>query len=114
MSITFVKPASREGWPSALEDIISAARVALQNPDKNAGRSDLSAANTALNKFIDALDNSDFWTHDLDHAAREAIGYVAVDITTATVEDIAGRTDALRELANSVNATAADNEQTAA
>ena len=110
MSIKFTKPTTREGWPSTLGDIIAAGRAAAQG--KN--RADLSAANTALNKFIDAFDESDFWTHDLDHAAREALGYLTVEIATATAEDLASRTEALRQIANTVNSTAAGNEQAAA
>jgi len=109
MSILFKQPPTRESWSSTLEDIIAAGRVAVQQ--KN--RSDLADANTALNQYITALNDSDFWTHDLDHAAREALGYLTVDIATATVGDLASRTDALRQLANTINATATANEEAA-
>jgi len=110
MSITFTKPTTGPGWSSALEDIVAAGRAAMQAKNRN----DLSAANAALNAYIDALNDSTFWSHDLDHAARAALGYFAVDIATATVADLASRTDALRQLANTINATAADNEAAAA
>ena len=110
MSIAFTQPTTREDWSSTLEDIIAAGRAAIQ--EKN--RTDLSAANTALNNYITALDNSDYWTHDLDHAAREALGYMTVDIASATVDDLADRTDELRQLANLINATATAAEQAAA
>lgn len=114
MSIKFTKPTSRAGWASMLEDIIAAGRAAMQDTDPDTRRTDLTAANTALGKFIDAFDDSDFWTHDLDHAAREALGYLVVDFATLTAEDIASRTDSLRQIANTVNATASDNEKAAA
>ncbi len=110
MSMEFKKPATCEGWASTLEDIIAAARAAIQARD----RKSLSDANKALNKFIDAFDDSDFWSNDLDHSAREALGQLAVDITTATNDDLATRTNALRTIANDVNSTAAANLQAAA
>jgi len=110
MAIKFKKPTTAAGWSEHLEEIITAGRVALQENN----RADLSAANTALNLYIKALGDSDDWTHDLDHAAREALGYLTVDLTSATVEDLASRTDQLRQLANAINDTAKTNEQAAA
>ncbi|MBI1842322.1 MAG: hypothetical protein HYR88_15910 [Verrucomicrobia bacterium] len=110
MSNDSKKPTTALAWASALDDIIKDGRIAVQSKD----RKGLTDAVKALNKFIDALGDSDLWTHDLDHTAREALGQMTVDITVATNEDLASRTEELRQLGNALNATTADNEAQAA
>ena len=110
MSNDSKKPTTALDWANALDAILTNGRVAVHSKDRKA----LSDAVKALNKFIDALGDSDFWTHDLDHSAREALGQMMVDVTTATNEDLASRTDELRHIGSALNAITADNEEQAA
>ena len=110
MNINFKKLATREDWEGALSDIIDAARKAVTSKDEKG----ISEANSLLNKFIDASPPEKPWSTDLDDHAREALGQLALDIATATDDDLASRTEELRRIAKAVAATAADNDQVAA
>jgi hypothetical protein len=110
MIINFKKLSTREEWEAALAKIIDAARTAVADKDEEA----VSEAIDLLNKFIDLSPPAQPWSTDLDDHAREALGELALDLVTATNEDLASRTEELRRIAKAVTATAAKNEQTAA
>ena len=110
MNINFKKLTTREDWEAALADIIDTARTAVTDKDEDA----VSEAVDLLNKFIDLSPPAQAWSTALDDHAREALGELALDIATATNEDLASRTQELRRIAKAVTATAANNEQAAA
>jgi hypothetical protein len=110
MTINFKKLSTREDWEAALADILDAARTAVTDKDEDA----ISEAVALLNKFIDLSPPTQVWSTGLDDHAREALGELALDVVTATNEDLASRTEELRRIAKAVTATAANNEQVAA
>ncbi len=110
MKIDFKKLVTRQDWEEALSDIIDFAQKAIDTKDSD----DISQAVDLLNAFIDASPPERAWSTDLDDHARDALGQLTVDIASATIDDIASRTEELRRIAKAVQATAADNEQTAA
>jgi acetoin utilization deacetylase AcuC-like enzyme len=110
MNINFKKLGTREDWEAALAEIIDAARTAVTAKDEDA----ISEAIDLLNKFIDVSPPAQAWSTGLDDHAREALGELALDVVTATNEDLASRTEELRRIAKAVAATAANNEQAAA
>ena len=110
MNINFKKLSTREDWEETLADIIAAARTAVADKDEDS----ISEAVDLLNKFIDLSPPTQPWSTALDDHAREALGQLALDITTATNEDLASRTEELRRIAKAITATAANNELAAA
>lgn len=110
MIINFKKLVTRGDWENALAAAIDDARKAVAARNETA----ISKANDQLNKYIDASPAEKWWSTDLDDHAREAIGALAVDIATLTIDDLAERTEELRRIAKAVGGTAADNEDFAA
>lgn len=110
MNINFKKLVSREDWESTLSNIVEAARKAVSAKDEDG----ISEAVGLLNRFIATSPPEKAWSTDLDDHAREALGQLALDIATATNDDLASHTQELTRIGKAVLATAADNEQAAA
>jgi hypothetical protein len=110
MKINFKKLETRQDWEEALASIVALAQKAVRSRDEE----NMAEANGLLNAFIDASPPAKEWSTDLDDHARDALGQLAVDIATATNDDLASRTEELRRVAKAIQATAADNDQKAA